>query len=107
MKRANDKDIAKDRIIYLFRQAEQAMEKGEKSLAKKYVGLALRIGMKFQLSMPREWKRRYCKKCGVFWVPGKTVRVRSKKKEKHIVFTCLDCGAIRRYPYIKESFKNA
>jgi ribonuclease P protein subunit RPR2 len=107
MKKANEKDIAKDRIVYLFRLAQKAMAEGDKSLAKRYVSLALQIGMKFQVSMPREWKRSYCKNCGVYWVPGKTVMVRSKKKGKYMIFTCLDCGAIRRHPYIKESFKNA
>jgi len=107
MKKAGDKDIAKDRIIYLFRQAEKAMENRENLLAKRYVRLALKIGMRLKVRIPRELKRKYCKKCGIFWVPGRTVRVRTKKKEKHIVFTCLECGAIRRYPFIKESFKNA
>jgi len=107
MKKANDKDIAKDRIICLFRLAKKAMSEGETSLAKRYVGLALQIGMRFQLSMPREWKRSFCKKCGAYWAPGKTVMIRTKKKKKHIIFTCLECGAIRRYPYTKESFKNA
>jgi ribonuclease P protein subunit RPR2 len=102
MKKASDKKIAKERIIYLFKQAEKALKSGKRALAKRYVSLALKIGMKFQMSMPKELKRRYCKICRIYWVPSKTVRIRSKKKEKRVIFTCLECGTVRRYPYVKE-----
>lgn len=102
MKKKSDNSIAKERLIYLFRQAEQALGNGEMSLAKRYVGLALKIGMKVQIPIPRELKRKFCKKCHIYWIPGKTLRVRTKKDDKTVIFTCLECGAIRRYPYVKE-----
>jgi ribonuclease P protein subunit RPR2 len=97
--------LAAERITILFRQAEEAAKKGDFDRAKRYVSLARTIAMKVQLAMPKEFKRRFCKKCQVYWIPSKTVRVRTHKTAKRIVFTCLSCGAIQRYPYVKEKKK--
>jgi ribonuclease P protein subunit RPR2 len=44
--------------------------------------------------LPATLKRRVCKKCHSFWVPGKTVRVRVR--EKRVAYTCLVCKDMRR-----------
>lgn len=41
-----------------------------------------------------------CKRCCVLLIPGVTCIVRTRKKrEKHSVVTCLECGTVRRYVY--------
>lgn len=97
--------IAEERISILMDKAKEAAEKEDFALSKRYVNLARRIAMKVQLSMPRKFKRKFCKKCQVYWIPSKTVRVRSKRKNKRMIFTCLVCGAIQRFPFNKKEKK--
>jgi len=43
-------------------------------------------------------KRTTCKHCHALLIPGVTARVRvRRKRERHIVVTCLDCHTVRRY----------
>ena len=94
--------IAKERIERLFQLAEEnARTHPERS--KRYVRLARRIAMKYRVRIPRQWKRRFCKKCGTFWVPGENLIVRLKPKpQPHVEYICLECGARYRIPYLRE-----
>jgi len=89
-------DMAEQRIKKLFELAEKAYP-SRPDLANRYVDIARRICMRHRVSMPRELKRRMCKKCGAFLVPGENSRVRLDGK--NVVITCLQCGTIKRYPY--------
>ena len=100
---ANPETIAKERILILFHQAEDSAKRGDQKLAQRYVQLAKAIGMKAQLPIPRMLKRRFCKKCYSFFIPGKTVRVRTQKKDKRVTYTCLVCGNVQRYPFVREA----
>ncbi len=93
------KEIARERIKILFTLAERVFPY-DKSLANRYVGIALGVQQKAKVKMPRKWKRRYCKKCHSFLVPGVNARVRLR--EGHVVVKCLECGHIMRYPYLRE-----
>ncbi|KAJ7362137.1 Ribonuclease P protein subunit p21 [Desmophyllum pertusum] len=43
-------------------------------------------------------KRSTCKYCHALLIPGVTARVRvRRKRERHIVVTCVDCQTVRRY----------
>ncbi|WP_423793255.1 ribonuclease P protein component 4 [Methanocaldococcus indicus] len=97
------KKIAKERIDILMSLAEKEAKRGNWERAKRYVYLARKIAMKVRIKMPKKWKRRFCKKCLTFWIPGKNVRIRIKSKRyPHVVITCLECGKIYRIPYIRE-----
>jgi hypothetical protein len=41
-----------------------------------------------------------CKNCNSFLVPGVNCRVRTHASR--VVITCLDCGSIRRVPFVRE-----
>ena len=97
--------LAKERVAILFKHAEEATKNGELGKAKRYVGLARDIAMKTRLAMPREFKRKFCKKCHAYWLPSRTVRIRTRKEGKRLIFTCICCGAIQRHPYVKEKRK--
>jgi ribonuclease P protein subunit RPR2 len=96
-KKDEEKKIAKERIITLFKQAEEVKEY---SLKKRYVKLARTIAMKFRLRIPREYKRRFCKHCGAYWIPSKTVQVRLKNQK--VIFYCMECKQYTRIPYMRE-----
>ena len=100
---ADVKKIVRERIIYLFRQAETAFKEGRGDLAKRYVSIARKLSMKNKISMPKEVKRSFCKECGAFWVQNTTVMKRLKKKDKRIIYTCLVCGACKRVPYYSKN----
>lgn len=94
--------IARERIDVLFTLAERVFPY-EPELANRYVGIALAVQQKAKIRMPRKWKRRYCRKCHSFLVPGKNARVRLRDKPyPHVVVKCLECGHVMRYPYLKE-----
>lgn len=96
-KKDDEKKIAKERMIGLFKLAENTQEY---SLQKRYVTLARKIGTKFRMRIPQEFRRRFCKHCGAYWIPSKNVRVRLKNQK--VIYTCGECKAYTRMPYVKE-----
>ncbi len=82
---------ALERIDALFVQASL-----RRAYAKRYVALARRIASKYKVRVPERWRRRFCKGCSAFWVPGVNCTVRTRKSR--IVMKCLECGALRRLP---------
>jgi len=86
--------IASERIVILFREAERAAGEGEHGLSERYVSLARSIGMRYNVRLPARLKRRVCKKCGALLLPGKNLRVRLRSGKT--VRTCLKCGNVSR-----------
>ncbi len=93
------KAMAKEHVIELFDAARKEFSK-DKKLANEYVRKARRIAMKYKLRMPRSLKRRFCKHCYSYLVPGKNLRVRTH--EGHVVYYCLECKKFMRFPYVRE-----
>jgi ribonuclease P protein subunit RPR2 len=92
------KQIAKQRIQILFQQAERTC-RDNPQLSQRYVQIARKIAMSARMRLPTESKRRICKKCNSFLVPGQNSRVRIKpRRELHKVVTCLNCGNQTRIP---------
>jgi ribonuclease P protein subunit RPR2 len=88
------KATARERIKTLFEQAKQ-----RPAYSKRYIELARKLQQKYRLRFNPEQSRAFCKKCNTLFI-GKNVTVRTK--EGHIVYTCKECGHIRRYPYLRE-----
>ena len=91
--------IARDRITILFKEAKSMFSK-DKKLANKYVTLARKIAMKHKVRIPKELKRRFCKHCYKYLMPGKNCRIRTR--EGKVVYYCLECKRFMRFPYIKK-----
>ena len=87
--------IAKERIVILFDEAAKAV-KEDPELAKRYMKLAKRIGMRYNVRLEKmRWK--FCKYCYNFFLPGKTCTQRLKNGKINI--KCLSCNKVIRYPY--------
>ncbi len=86
--------IAGERIADLFALAEREASRDHPELADRYVGLARRIGMRYNVRLLREYRELYCRGCHRFWVEGRTVRTRLRQGRR--VRTCLACGRERR-----------
>lgn len=88
---AVSKKLARERIDQLFLQAEE-----EPNYADRYVELARKIAMKAQLSMPANYRKRYCHKCYSYIISGKTGRIRTYSGK--LIVSCFNCGNKDRYP---------
>ncbi len=95
-----ERRIALERMEILFHQAEREALRGRPARARRYVDLARRIGMRYNVRVPAEFKRRFCKGCLAYLVPSVNARVRVGRGR--VVVTCLACGAIQRLPFRAE-----
>lgn len=93
------KQIAEERIERLFELAAKRMKEDREELADRYVELARKIGMKTQVSIPSEYKRKFCSDCHSYLLPGRTCTVRVNSKKGVIEYKCENCGNKDRYPY--------
>lgn len=97
MAKRKHRKIALERIKILFSQAEEAARADEVERANRYVELARKIGMKYNVPLPSEYKRRVCKNCYSYLYPGVTCRVRLRKGK--MITVCSRCGTVNRYGY--------
>src|SRR5438445_2695480 len=98
--RGMERRIAVERMTTLFRLAETESLRKHPGRAKRYVELARRIGMRYNVRVPAPFKRSFCKKCFAFLLPSVSARIRVG--EGRVVVTCGACGAVQRYPYRRE-----
>lgn len=85
--------IAKERIAVLFSEAGKAAAE-DKKLAKRYVELAKKIGMRYNVRMPAAFRRRYCRYCC-----NLLLGARYRLKRGAVVIKCPSCSRTIRYPY--------
>lgn len=83
--------IAKERIGILFKEAASADEQ----LAKRYMKLAKKIGMRYNVRLGR-LKRKFCRHCYAFFTPQNS---RMRLKAGTISIKCLSCNKTMRYPF--------
>ena len=93
-KPANQVEIAKKRIKFLFNEAKDVFKKEPKS-ANKYVKTARRIAMRYKVKLPSYLKKRFCKNCHSYLVPGANSRVRIHKHR--IIYYCFNCKHYMRH----------
>jgi ribonuclease P protein subunit RPR2 len=86
--------IALERMEILFAEAERAVREGKGPRAKRYVALARRIGMRYNVSVPARHRRWVCNGCGAFLLPGRNASARLRPQR--IVIHCGECGAVKR-----------
>jgi len=93
-----EQKIARERIVRLFELAKKNLETHPER-SRKYIELARKIGMRYNVRLTKDQKRSFCKKCNQLLIPGKTSEVRLDSKRKLIIIKCLNCGNIYKYPY--------
>lgn len=92
--KGEERDLAAERIAQLGELAAEAARAGDEGLSSRYLQLAVRIGMRHQLTLPTELRRHRCRTCGSYLVPGRNARVRVRKGKR--VATCLLCERVDR-----------
>jgi len=89
--------VAAERIDDLFALAQRESDGPQPELADRYVRLARRIGMRYNVRLPPEYSELFCRGCSSFWVEGRNVRTRLRDGRR--VRSCLRCGRERRVPF--------
>jgi ribonuclease P protein subunit RPR2 len=90
--------IANDRINILFSLAKKMYRKYP-DRSKRYVQLARKIGLRYNIRLRKKQKKLFCKKCNSFLVYGYSASVRLDSKNKTLIIKCLNCKNIYRSPY--------
>lgn len=90
-------ELAKERINRLFELAEREALDDNFERANRYVRLARKIGMRYNVRFPQKYKRRYCKHCLSYILPGVNSRVRLRSTK--IVIFCEVCNKYTRIPF--------
>jgi ribonuclease P protein subunit RPR2 len=86
--------LAQERIIDLFGLAEAESREDRIALSHRYVRLARRIGMRYNVRFLPEYRELYCRGCSAYWIEGRTVRTRLRSGLR--IRVCLVCGRTRR-----------
>lgn len=88
------------RFDRLFKLAEQEALNHNFERANRYVELARKIGMRHNVRIPKKYKRRFCKYCNSYLLPGVNARVRTGKAR--IIIFCKNCNKFMRIPFLEE-----
>lgn len=91
--------IAEERMNILFHRAEEELSLNPER-SHRYVQLARKIAQKYNIKNQPTLKSRQCKSCHKYLQPGLNAQIRLLNSSINI--KCLECGNIRRMPYIKE-----
>ena len=99
--RKETRRLAQERIEILWKQAIAYAEESPE-VARQRVVLLQRVAQRARMRLPSQIRRRICTACGNVLVPGRNARVRLRNnRSRHVTVTCLDCGAMKRYPIEK------
>jgi ribonuclease P protein subunit RPR2 len=90
------KTIAKNRILKLFNLAEKKALSGNIDLANRYVQVARKISMRQLVTIPNEFKHRFCKHCYQYFLPDNNCRIRIHRSR--LIIHCGNCKKFTRIP---------
>ena len=102
-KKIKRKNIAKERVDYLFGLAQREGTKHNFHYATRYVELARKLSMRHRLSVPHRYKQTFCRKCGSFLLPGHNLKVRVQGGK--VIRHCGECGALKRTPLVSTNIR--
>jgi ribonuclease P protein subunit RPR2 len=90
-----ERRITRERIEILLKQAmENIQDNPDRS--RRYVSLAKKLALKYRIKIPKQYKKRICKKCNSFLGADNSL---TRLKNKCVTVICLTCGNIIRIPY--------
>ncbi|MEM5793193.1 MAG: ribonuclease P [Candidatus Aenigmatarchaeota archaeon] len=89
-------EIAKERIEILFNLAKENI-KNHPERSRRYIQLARKIGMRYNIRLSKEKKVLFCKKCNSLLAEGNYEEL-EKKIPKIKLIKCLNCGEVKKIP---------
>ncbi len=94
--KALERKMARRQVARLFELAEREALNSRQDRADRYVHLARKTAMRYNLSLG-VYRRHFCRKCGAFLLPGRNAVYRLNRGK--VVIHCERCGHIARFPY--------
>lgn len=88
--------IVGERITILLGLAEKSA-KTNPERSRRYVRLARKLAMRHRAKLGKA-KRKFCRQCSLFFIPGFNVKVRLVPRKKKILYECA-CGSKAYLPY--------
>ncbi|MFA5406835.1 MAG: ribonuclease P [Candidatus Nanoarchaeia archaeon] len=101
-KREDEQSNALERIRVLFDLARQEFSKSPER-ANRYARMINEIIKKTRVRPNKSIRHFICSQCNQLLVPGSTLSVKSD--DGFMIYTCLNCGNIKKYGYLKEKNK--
>src|SRR5204863_9979560 len=98
--RGMERRIALERMTTLFHLAEREALQRHAGRARRYVELARRIGMRYNVRVPAPFKRSLRKTCFAFLLPSASARARVARGRAVVPATA--CGDTQRFPNTRE-----
>ena len=99
-RKGQERKIAAERMETLAALAEKSALAKDFPHADRYADLARRLGMRYNVHLPRELRARICRACHRYLLPGVTCKVRVSRGR--VRTTCGYCGNMARHPYVRE-----
>ena len=96
-KKEQRRKIASERITILMELAQKEAVSDNPARSDRYGQLAMRIGQRYNVQLPGDFKFLFCKACGTYRVPSRNSRTRITGQ--YITVHCLKCGDVYRRPY--------
>lgn len=94
----NQESCQKLNFLHQASHAVLAINPENIEMSRFYASTMKAVAEKVVFKLDPSIKRTTCKHCHALLIPGVTARVRvRRKRERHIVVTCLDCRTVRRY----------
>ncbi len=90
------KKLALKRINILYKKALKSYTQNLE-LSRRYIFLLWRIKQKAQVCIPQNIRSRFCRRCFIPWVIGRTISIRIRNGK--IILRCKQCGYIKRLPF--------
>ena len=96
-KRKSKKQLKEETLkqVKVFFKKAALVSKKDIKLANNYIRKARRLAMKVNLTLPRALKRKFCKHCYDYLIPGNNSSVRFHKSR--IVYYCFNCKEYTRF----------
>jgi ribonuclease P protein subunit RPR2 len=92
--------VAQERMERLLKLGKERLSEGDPTSATRYVRLARKIGMRYNVRMPKALRSSFCHSCSSYLSDGVNARVRLRGGR--VSRTCLSCGAVTRSGYNKK-----
>ena len=89
------KSSVRTSIDKLLDQARKAYSAGKEERSKRYVEMSFDLLKKHKISLPKELRNSFCRKCHRIWIPGTTVTASFDKKNNCLRVRCI-CGHSKR-----------
>ena len=90
--KANQK-LALERICRLFELAEEmqnSKNEEKEKYVKRYLELAKKMGEKTNTKIPKELKKKYCKKCF-------SMNIKQTEEKQFLIVKCEKCGYMKKF----------